>query len=515
MAQRVSAADSVRTPLSLAWDGTNLYVADPFDRRVMVWTLGDQWLPATGVRNAASQEIFAVGPITFSADPKENDEVTVKIGSDENAKEYKYKAAANQTIAHVIQGLVEAINAGSGDPLVFASPNTVFNTILLTARMSGSNGNNVSFTVTYSPGAQITGTASGTLAGGQDAAQVAPGTLVMVIGDDLAETTATAPANADPLPNKLAGVQVYFDGIPAPLLYVSPTQINAQMPWEVNDAYSVNAYVRIEKADGSVATTTAIAVPVIPQNPGIFALPGETDPRPAIALHGSSYATGAVSVDGTIKANDVATVTIGDTNYSYTVQAGDNKETVRDKLIEQINNDTRVLAYPAAIYTRIVLQARVPGVEGEGLAYSAKASDGAEIIMTPLSTALCCANQEGTPITEANPAVPGETIIVYATGLGLVQPQAAVDVLATGFKYAGPELNWPNAPIDAIAGGKTANVLFAGMKQGSVGLYELKLQLNSDIPTNPQTQLTIAQQVYVSNIVTFAVVNPKPADTTP
>jgi len=51
-------------------------------------------------------------------------------------------------------------------------------------------------------------------------------------------------------------------------------------------------------------------------------------------------------------------------------------------------------------------------------------------------------------------------------------------------------------------------VLYAGMKVGSVGTYELRLLLNSDIPTNPQTQLTIAQDIYVSNIVTFAVVNP-------
>ena len=46
------------------------------------------------------------------------------------------------------------------------------------------------------------------------------------------------------------------------------------------------------------------------------------------------------------------------------------------------------------------------------------------------------------------------------------------------------------------------------MKHGGVGVYELKLLLNPDIPTNAQTQLTIAQDIYVSNIVTFPVVNP-------
>jgi uncharacterized protein (TIGR03437 family) len=95
-----------------------------------------------------------------------------------------------------------------------------------------------------------------------------------------------------------------------------------------------------------------------------------------------------------------------------------------------------------------------------------------------------------------------------------VQPDEAKYALATGWKYEGPELNSPNAAIDAIAGGKTANVLFAGMKPGTVATYELKLQLNADIPTNPQTQLTIAQDIYISNIVTFPVVNPTPPEET-
>ena len=130
---------------------------------------------------------------------------------------------------------------------------------------------------------------------------------------------------------------------------------------------------------------------------------------------------------------------------------------------------------------------------------------------------MCCANKEGAPITEANPAVPGETIVVYGAGLGIVQPDEAKFATVTGAKYGGPELNAPNAPVDAIAGGKTANVLAAGLKTGAVGVYELRLLLNPDLPTNPQTQLTIAQDVYVSNIVAFPLVNPAetPAETAP
>jgi hypothetical protein len=51
-----------------------------------------------------------------------------------------------------------------------------------------------------------------------------------------------------------------------------------------------------------------------------------------------------------------------------------------------------------------------------------------------------------------------------------------------------------------------------GMKPGTVGLYEVHLELLSDLPTNPKTQVTIAQDVYVSNIATIPVVNPTPPE---
>jgi uncharacterized protein (TIGR03437 family) len=113
-------------------------------------------------------------------------------------------------------------------------------------------------------------------------------------------------------------------------------------------------------------------------------------------------------------------------------------------------------------------------------------------------------------VTEANPARPGETINIYATGLGLTTTSDGTPAGDTGTQYNGPVLNVPNAPVDSLAGGKTANVLSAGLKQGKVGVYEVQLQLNSDLPTNPLTQLTIAQDVYISNIVTIPVFNPNP-----
>jgi hypothetical protein len=224
-------------------------------------------------------------------------------------------------------------------------------------------------------------------------------------------------------------------------------------------------------------------------------------------MHYSSSATGTISVDGSVNAGDTTTVTIEDRAYTYTVQAGDTLESIRDALIALINDDPKVQAFPAGLFTRIRLKARVEGPEGNGIMIAGSTNDGAQVILTATNSTLCCANVAGAPVTDDNPALPGETIVVLATGLGLPEPQDGVN---TGQKYEGGT-NQPVSFVSSLAGGKTANVLFAGLKPGTVGIYEVHLELNSDLPTDPFTQITIAQDVYVSNIVTFPVVNPNPS----
>jgi len=505
----IASAGAVRTPHSLAWDGTNLYVSDPFNRRVMVFTIAERKIPHTGVRNAASREVFALGAVTFSGEVKENQEISIKIRD----REYKYKVKKDERFDQVVNGLVGVINAGAGDPEVFATPNLPRAAIILTARAGGAPGNEVEISTSVAGDASLVATASGaTLSGGQDAALIAPGTIVSVLGDNLAETTASAPADASPLPLELAGVQVYFDGIRAHLFSVSPTEVRAQVPWEVLDTQSINVFVRTRKNNGDVSVSSALAVPIIPQNPGIFAVEGVVDPRPAVAMHGSAFATGTVSVDGSIRAGDLARVFIEDREYVYTVKEGDTLASVRDALIELINQDPKVEALAAAAFTRIRLRARQEGPEGNELEYSANSREGDQVILTATTPKLCCANRG--LITEQNPAQPGETIIVMATGLGIVKPDEARMRQHTGFAYDGPVLNDPLEFVSSLAGGKTANVLAAALKPGTIGIFEVILELNSDIPTDPKTQITIAQDIFVSNIVTIPVFNPE-ADTTP
>lgn len=136
-------------------------------------------------------------------------------------------------------------------------------------------------------------------------------------------------------------MQLYIDGMRAPLFSVSPTEIKAQLPFAVTGADTATSWVRTRHADGSVTVTTAVNIQVEEQNPGIFAdpTPGAQEPRTAIALHASSFATGTVSVDGSIQAGDVGTVTVGGVTYTYTVTATDTLASVRDQFVALINAD--------------------------------------------------------------------------------------------------------------------------------------------------------------------------------
>ena len=61
---------------------------------------------------------------------------------------------------------------------------------------------------------------------------VAPGSIVSVFGSNLASRAANA--MDVPLPRVLEGTSLRVNGVPSPIYYVSPTQVNAQIPYEVS-----------------------------------------------------------------------------------------------------------------------------------------------------------------------------------------------------------------------------------------------------------------------------------------
>jgi uncharacterized protein (TIGR03437 family) len=523
-----SAADVVPSPTSLAWDGTNLYVADPSNRRILIFTPGDNNVPINGVRNAASRETFATAEVEVAGTIQAKDTVTVTI----NSTAYTYTIVSADTTDTILAALESIINAGSGDPFVLASIPPELGQLLLSARQPGPDGNAINLAVSTSDNAMISIAASGsTLSGGESAGVVAPGTVVSIFGANLADSLMQADPTQPQLPIDLGGVQVYFDGIRAPLFFVSPTQINTQIPFEVADTNvqitaagsvnvngSVSAYVRTVHSNGTVSATTAVAVPIAQQNPGVFAVDGP-DPRTAVAFHSSSYATATITVSGTIVAGDIGIVTIEDRTYTYVVQSADTLNGVRDAFIALINSnkEEKVVASPGGAFVRILLSAKIPGPEGNypvtatsnAATSTAAAPAGGSLSLGLNQLQLCCSNVAGSQITQDNPAVPGETFYIFATGLGLISDLNGNPIpVLDGNPYHGPQPNNPNASVSSLAGTKTADVLAAGLEAGLVGVYRVVLQLNPSVPPDSFAQVTISQDIYTSNIVTIAIGNP-------
>jgi uncharacterized protein (TIGR03437 family) len=93
--------------------------------------------------------------------------------------------------------------------------------------------------------------------------QTPAGSVFSIYGSDLA-TKADQPTNI-PLPTTALTTSVTVNGELAPLFYVSPTQINAQMPWDTKPGVAT-----VIVKNGS-ATSNAVAV-TVPQTgtPGII-----------------------------------------------------------------------------------------------------------------------------------------------------------------------------------------------------------------------------------------------------
>jgi uncharacterized protein (TIGR03437 family) len=153
-------------------------------------------------------------------------------------------------------------------------------------------------TIVYSQAPVITG-AVNAASFAQDQ-PLSPGSLVSLLGTGLAASTATA--STVPLPDSIAGVSVTFSGITAPLQFVSPGQINLQVPWRVEPGIT-DIVVTV-----SGHTSAAFGAHVGPVSPGIFTIPSGS--RQALAINSD----GSIAGDyGSIPGVRTAPASVGNT----------------------------------------------------------------------------------------------------------------------------------------------------------------------------------------------------------
>lgn len=227
---------------------------------------------------------------------------------------------------------------------------------------------------------------------------LAPGTLVTISAVGLTQSSASNGDDPDqPLPKKLAGVEVVVDGEALPLQSVSPSEIRAQLPYDLANRSSASLYVRSESEDGAVSVSTPVAVSLLPAAPGLFAFSGN-EPRPGMTVH-----------------------------------------------------------------------------------------------------------QAGAPVTSNSPAQPGETITLWGAGLGaLIAGSSNASGVVAGVPTQLPDL-LVQIPVTATVNGVPAEVLSATLPEGSIGIYEIHVQLPLNFPKTGNTTLTISQDGHASNTVTIPV----------
>jgi len=91
-------------------------------------------------------------------------------------------------------------------------------------------------------------------ASGQLTGTIAPGEIISIYGLGLGPTTPVTATPANGLfPTSLGGVQVLVYGTPIPLLYVSASQINAELPLGIASGGLTNGIAPVEVVNNSVA----------------------------------------------------------------------------------------------------------------------------------------------------------------------------------------------------------------------------------------------------------------------
>ncbi len=81
-------------------------------------------------------------------------------------------------------------------------------------------------------------------------------------------------------------------------------------------------------------------------------------------------------------------------------------------------------------------------------------------------------------VTTANPAKPGEVVLLYCTGLGAVTPAGTTGAVASSTTLSTSNIT----PIVSV-GGTTAAISFSGLAPALVGLYQINFTVPAGIPS--------------------------------
>ena len=258
-----STAGRLNGPVALALDASGaLYIADKGNHRIAKWVaptltnFAGILTPGFSGDGGQANVSKLYNPSGVAVDAAGN----VYIGDTTNGR---IRKVTTDGIINTIAGTGKPGYTGDGGPASSAALN--FPTFLA-VNASGNifvadTGNNCVrlISATYPT---ISANGIGNSASG--APQISPGSLASIYGTNFASTIIGAGA---PYPTNLGGVTVSVNGQLAPLVAVTPGQINFQVPWGTATG---TATIKVSVGGG---TSNAATVPVLTAAPGIFFYP--------------------------------------------------------------------------------------------------------------------------------------------------------------------------------------------------------------------------------------------------
>ncbi|MBI4460353.1 MAG: hypothetical protein HY648_09890 [Acidobacteria bacterium] len=366
---------------------------------------------------------------------------------------------------------------------------------------------------------------------------IAPGGLVSIFGTGMADTTATA--GSVPYPTKLGGVQVRINGLLAPLLYVSPTQINAQAPFDLT-GYSASVELEKDTANGPVFSS-AVAAGVANGAPGLFtasesgegrglifhadfspvtdespARPGETLVAFATGLGTVNQpletgvpaqfgAMGSITLSGPapVFVEQTVTVTIGGVSHSYTPAIGESLDITVQSLANLINAANPIVTATVNFSDiRIDLRARIPGEAAVGVPYTASVSEGGNLSLT-----LGDSTQVPGSILFQGTPLPGQTITINLAG--------------TDYSYTVASGDTVQSVMNALAVLINSDPFVVATPDPAGGLLDLKLAPGNEeavipytVSVSSETRLTASVEGKTNVPTTVKIAgNPAPGQT--
>jgi len=119
------------------------------------------------------------------------------------------------------------------------------------------------------------------------------------------------------------------------------------------------------------------------------------------------------------------------------------------------------------------------------------------LFMTPASNAIASVLLNYTPVTSSAPAMPGDKVALWGTGFGPTSPPVPAGTIVTGAPVTS------TLPVVTV-GGVQVPVISSVLTKGTVGLYQITIQLPANVPTGtPAVQASIGGLQTQSGVTLF------------